>query len=118
MTNRKLFTSPEDWISWLASTGFLFPRNELELARYNKLYADNDTIILADSTVSVERILNGRSRLLPAANPFEEQDINQITEQYRMVARKGQGNLPDHILNKMKKNQQNDDNGSSKKEDK
>jgi hypothetical protein len=117
MTSKKLFTSPEIWISWLASTGFLFPRNELELARYNKLYGDNEMTILKDSSVSVDRILKGRCRLLPAANPFEEQDIDGITTQYRMVARKGKGNLPDHIWNKMKKNQQDDDNGLSEKED-
>ncbi len=28
--------------SWLGSTGFLFPSNELELDRFNKLYEDYD----------------------------------------------------------------------------
>jgi hypothetical protein len=117
MTSKTLFKNPEDWISWLASTGYLFPRNELELARYNKLYQDSEQIVLTNSTVSVERILAGRCRLFPASNPFEDQDTTQIEQQYRMVARKGQGQLPDHIRAKMKKNEANDDNGLPKKED-
>jgi hypothetical protein len=117
MTSKTLFKNPEDWTSWLASTGYLFPRNELELARYNKLYQDSEQKRLADSTVSVERILAGRCRLFPAINPFEDQDINQIQQEYRMVARKGQGQLPDHIRAKMKKNEANDDNGLPEKED-
>ena|SRR5579863_7832293 len=115
MAKSNIFLDSEDWTSWLASTGFLFPRNELELARYNKLYEDSDLVVLTDSSVSVERILKGQCRLLPAVNPFQEQDINQITTQYRMVARKGQGGLPDHIWNKMKKNQD-DNNGLPEKE--
>jgi len=117
MTSKTLFKSPEDWTSWLASTGYLFPRNELELARYDKLYQDNDQVLLSDSTVSVERILTGKCRLLPAANPFEGQDISQIEQTYRMVARKGQGQLPDHIKARMKKNEANDDNGLPEKKD-
>lgn len=117
MTNRKLFKSADDWTSWLASTGFLFPRNELELSRYNKLYQDSDLIRLTDSTVSVERILSGKCRLLPATNPFEDQDADQIEQQYRMVARKGEGKLANNILDKMKKNQNNGNNGLPEKED-
>lgn len=117
MTSKTLFKSPEDWTSWLASTGYLFPRTQLELARYNKLYQDNDQVLLSDSTVSVERILAGKCRLLPAANPFEDQDISQIEQTYRMVARKGQGQLPEHIRAKMKKNEANDNNGLPEKED-
>lgn len=117
MAKSNVFLNTEDWISWLASTGFLFPRNELELARYNKLYADSEEVKLTDSTVSVERILAGKPRLLPAGSLFAEPDINQIASQYRMVARKGQGNIPDNIWNKMKNNQQNDNNGLPEKED-
>ena len=117
MAKSNIFLDSEDWTSWLASTGFLFPRNELELARYNKLYTDSDLIKLTDSTVSIKRILTGTSRLLPAGSLFEEKDIDQITSQYRMVARNGEGNIPDHIWNKMKNNQQNDDNGLPEKND-
>lgn len=117
MTSKQLFKGDEDWESWLASTGFLFPRNELELARYNKLYGESEHEKLTDSSVSIDRILNGRARLFPALNPFFDKDINGVEQEYRMVARKGLGQLPDHIREKMKKNQQNDDTGSSKKED-
>ena len=117
MTSKQLFKGDKDWISWLASTGFLFPTTELELARYNKLYGESEQEKLTDSSVSVERILNGRARLFPALNPFAVQDIKRIEQEYRMVARKGLGQLPDHITKKMKKNQENDDNGNSEKED-
>lgn len=117
MTSKQLFKGDEDWDSWLASTGFLFPRNELELARYNKLFGESEQEKLTDSSVSVERILDGRVRLFPTPNPFLDKDIKGIEQEYRMVARKGLGQLPAHIREKMKKNQQNDDHGNSEKED-
>jgi len=116
MTSKRLIKGDEDWYSWLASTGYFFPRNEIELTRYNKLFEENEQGKLTDSSVSVERILTGRVRLLPPLT-FSDRDIDVIEEEYRMVARKGMDQLPHHIREKMKKNQQHDNNGNPEEED-
>lgn len=104
--------------SWLASTGFLFPTNELELARFNKLYGDLDEK-LTGKEIDPERILNGL-----AQSKIVKMDVTPTIEEefsaYRMVARNG-SNLPKHILEKMKKNQANpkpDDNNPTEEKDK
>jgi len=43
---------------WLCSTGFLFPQNELQLARFNELYADYD-FKLKDARIDVKSIIDG-----------------------------------------------------------
>lgn len=108
----------DNFDSWLASTGFLFPTNELELARFNKLFGELDEQ-LTGREIDPERILNGqtRSKVVRMNNePSEEKDFSA----YRMVARNG-SNLPKHILDKMKKNQSNpkpDDSSSEEKNNK
>ena len=42
MTQNKKHISPENITEWLASTGFLLPRNKVELERFEKLYGDID----------------------------------------------------------------------------
>ncbi|RTL59982.1 MAG: hypothetical protein EKK37_03815 [Sphingobacteriales bacterium] len=108
----------DNFDSWLASTGFLFPTNELELARFNKLFGDLDEQ-LTGKEIDPERILNGKT---PAK--IIEMTDKTATEQdfsaYKMVARNG-GNLPKHILDKMKKNQLNskpNDNPSQEEDNK
>jgi hypothetical protein len=115
MAQNKVFLDPDNITEWLASTGYLFPRNEQELNRYDKLFSDHKDLILSDSSVSVERILSGNIRSLPAVVHFIAQDASQIINQYRMVARNGLEGLPDHVVNKMMNNQEK--NGSSKKEE-
>jgi hypothetical protein len=105
----------DNFDSWLASTGFLFPTNELELARFNKLFGDLDEQ-LTGKEIDPERILNGHtpSKVVKMNNaPAIEQDFSA----YKMVARNG-SNLPKHILDKMKKNQSNKkpDDSSSEEE--
>ena len=40
MTQNKKHITPENITEWLASTGFLLPRNEVELERFEKLYGE------------------------------------------------------------------------------
>ncbi|WP_025144298.1 hypothetical protein [Pedobacter jeongneungensis] len=117
MAQSKLFTDPEEITNWLASTGYLFPRNELELKRYNKLFDDGDNIKLTDSNVSLDRIFSGQVMRFPEGTPFQTYDKNQIISDYKMVARNGLNGLPEHILNKMLNNQNKND-ASKKEEDK
>lgn len=110
--------TPANVTEWLASTGFLFPTNELELSRFNKLYGELDEQ-LTGKEIDPERILKGLS-----ASKVVKMNITPAIEEefsaYRMVARNG-SNLPKHILDKMKKNQVNpktDDSSSTEENNK
>ncbi len=96
--------TPANVTEWLASTGFLFPSNEIELSRFNKLYGELDEK-LTGKEIDPERILKGLTPSkvvkLNIATSIEDQFSS-----FKMVARNG-GNLPIHILEKMKKNQEN-----------
>ena len=92
--------TPANVTEWLASTGFLFPTNELELFRFNKLHGDLDEQ-LTGKEIDPERILSGLT-----SSKIIKMNVTQTSEQefssYKMVARNG-NNLPKHILEKMKK---------------
>ncbi len=95
---------------WLSSTGFLFPQNELQLARFNELYADYD-FKLKDASIDVKAIIKGNlCAFKTTLRIIENKEINKEIEELRMVARKGQV-LPDHIIEKMKQKHQKDNNG-------
>lgn len=88
---------------WLHSTGFLYPRNEKQLDRFNKLFEDYD-FKLNNVTIDVTSILNGtlynKTKIIPLNL---SSDFNNEIESLRMVARKGQSNnLPKHIIDKMR----------------
>lgn len=85
---------------WLRSTGFLFPKNESELVRFNELYADYD-FKLRNASIDVKSIIEGN--LCYNARVFriiENEGICSEIEELKMVARKGQG-VPKHIIDKM-----------------
>lgn len=95
---------------WFRSTGFLFPTNELELERFNKLYADYD-FKLKDASIDVKSIIEGRvcscNTKIFSIGIVDE--LNSEIEELKMVARKGQ-EVPKHILDKMtKKHRKNND---------
>lgn len=86
---------------WLASTGFLFPTNELELARFEKLYAE-EGLDMTGFKVDCDRILG--KTLAAKIVRFEPEAKPENIASLKMVARKG-SNLPKHIQDKIKKNQ-------------
>lgn len=114
-TNKKEINS-DNLNEWLASTGFLFPRNEIELGRFNKLYAEEEQKYNG-CKINPRDIINGvfRTAKKTISLPLKQEDFTQ----FRMVARKGE-DLPNHILAKMKKNQEKENGTDSdqKKEDK
>lgn len=94
---------------WLRSTGFLFPTNEIELVRFNELYADCD-FKLKDVSIDVKSIIEGNlcsnTRVIRI---IKSKGIKNEIEDLKMVARKGQ-EIPKHILDKMtKKHRKNND---------
>lgn len=88
--------------SWLGSTGFLFPSNELELERFNKLY-DDYIYKLDERPLDAIAIINNTFHREPKLIKMLEDDIEEDIENLRMVARKGNKNLPQHIIDKMRK---------------
>ncbi|MDV3550499.1 hypothetical protein CMU66_18400 [Elizabethkingia anophelis] len=94
---------------WLHSTGFLYPVNERQLERFNKLYEDYD-FKLKSATIDIKSIIEGtlcnREKIIPL--DINKETSNEI-ENLKMVARKGQNNLPQHIIDKMKKKHRNSD---------
>lgn len=85
---------------WLCSTGFLFPKNEIQLARFNELYADYD-FKLKDARIDVKSIIDGNVCFNTRVFRIIEEDEIKDIEELKMVARKGQ-EVPKHIIDKMK----------------
>lgn len=117
MAQNKKHITPENVTEWLASTGFLFPRNEVELARFERLYDDVD-FGLTGNEIDPDKIIN---------NSFREKKVIKIPDEikqdnfseYRMAARNGK-DLPKHIIDKILKNQNKpkDDSSTSENPDK
>ena len=103
MAQSKKHITPENVTEWLASTGFLFPRNEVELSRFETLF-DNVDYGLTGLEIDPAKIIRGEESPKTIQIP-ESVKPEEVTE-YRMVARNG-SKLPEHILNKIKSNQNN-----------
>lgn len=93
---------------WLNSSGYLYPRNEIELALLEKSYAEYD-FKLENKSIDVDRIINGnltcQTKVISIFNPEEEKDIQEL----KMAARKGIQSIPKDILDKMKNKHKNGD---------
>jgi len=88
---------------WLNSTGFLYPTNEKELARFNKLYADYD-FKLKNSNINFQAIINNNLCFnIKSFVLIKDANIDSEIQQLKMAARKGSQNIPQHIIDKMKK---------------
>jgi hypothetical protein len=85
---------------WLCSSGFLFPQNEIQLARFNELYADYD-FKLKDARIDVKSIIDGNVCFNTRVFRIIKEDEIKDIEELRMVARKGQ-KVPKNIIDKMK----------------
>jgi hypothetical protein len=88
--------------SWLSSTGFLFPGNELELYRFNKLFDDYD-YKLDNVSIDPIAIINNTFHREPKVIIMFDDEVDQEIEGLRMVARKGTKKLPQHIIEKMRR---------------
>lgn len=87
---------------WLHSTGFLYPTNEKQLDRFAKLYDDYD-FKLKDATIDIASIIKGTlCNKTKVISLNLSSDISNEIENLKMVARKGQNNLPKHIIDKMR----------------
>lgn len=114
MPQNKKHITPENITEWLASTGFLFPRNEVELERFEKLYDDVD-FGLTGKEIDPDKIINDSFREKKILKMPADIKQNEISE-YKMAARNGKG-LPKHIMDKILKNQNKPKNDSPSSED-
>src|SRR5258708_39908101 len=102
MAHDKTHITTENIDEWLSSTGYLFPRTELELTRFEKLYAEN-IVGITGKEIDPDKILAEQFDQAKVV-PLKAKQIKEEFTEYRMVARNG-NNIPRHILDKMKKNQ-------------
>jgi hypothetical protein len=105
MAQNKKHITPENITEWLASTGFLFPRNEIELARFEELYSNEDFALIGNE-IDPDKILNSEKQKITVTKQLPIELNEHVIKEYRMVARNG-SKLPKHILDKIKKNQDN-----------
>jgi hypothetical protein len=99
MGESKKMIKEDNFREWLASTGNLFPGNKKELSRFEKLYSDFE-YRLEESCVDPFAIINGD--FVPKRIKVDIQENKNVG--FKMAARNIE-NLPEHILNKLKKNQ-------------
>ncbi|MAC94218.1 MAG: hypothetical protein CMC96_01820 [Flavobacteriales bacterium] len=93
---------------WLSSSGYLYPRNETELALFEKAYVEYD-FKLENKSIDIDSIINGtlkcQTKEISLFDPEEEKDIQEL----KMAARKGIQSIPKDILDKMKNKHKNGD---------
>lgn len=109
MAQNKNSITSENITEWLCSIGFLFPRNELELSRFEKIYSEEEDSVTGNE-VDPDRIIRGETKgqVIDFKTKSEEADFSN----YKMVARNNAG-LPKHILDKMMKNQEKGKHGNA-----
>ncbi len=96
--------SNENFDEWLHSLGYLFPICERHLKRFDKLYEDYDFKI-KNHKVNIKSIIDESFCEVSKTTDIKI-DSTTSTEisSLKMVARKGNENIPDHIKEKMKQN--------------
>lgn len=101
MAQNKSNITTDNMAEWMGSTGFIFPRTLKELMRFEKLYSDVE-VNLENCRIDPEKIL-GRTN---SANVvILSKTENNADLRFKMAARKGDSNLPQNILDKIKENQ-------------
>jgi hypothetical protein len=94
--------------SWLGSTGFIYPQNDIELERFNKLYENYDFQLKSEKidplAIIGDKFLEKFEKTEPKIIRFKEE-----AESLRMVARKGAKKIPQHIIDKMLKKHKDQD---------
>lgn len=108
--NNKNRINNQNLEEWFRSTGFLFPTNELELERFNKLYTEYD-FKLKGASIDAKTIVEGNICSCGTKVFWigENDELKSEIEDLKMVARKGQG-VPKHIIDKMmQKHRKNND---------
>lgn len=99
MSKDKNILTPDNLDEWLCSVGFLYPTNDIQLNRFNKLYDDYD-FKLKDVQIDVNSIINGLRKTITTIKIIDDINESEISE-LKMAARNGIENLPQDIIDKM-----------------
>ena len=99
------FINDDNVGKWLSALGFSFPRNEAEEKIFDKIYS-NYAYKLKDVKIDGSKLINEIEK--------EELHVQNEEVEWKMAAR-NYGDLPEHIIEKMKKNQ-NGQKGSSQED--
>lgn len=108
MTKKKKTTAKNEFSEILASTGFLFPRNEVELSKFETLFGDSNYGLTGDEidpNVIIKRNpskskvvhLSNLRRLMPSENRLVARNNN---DQNRTIDNKVKKKNPKNDLNK------------------
>jgi hypothetical protein len=82
--------------NWISSLGFSFPRNQIEEKLFDKLYKDYNHELTGKEIDPLKLIKQ-------CEDEEKESGINGVDNNWKMAARNF-GELPKHIIDKMKKN--------------
>lgn len=93
-SNKSKYIDTNNIGRWSSALGFSFPRNEPEEKIFDKLYSDYD--------FQLEGVKIDANKLI--AEIESDGNKESMSSEWKMAAR-NYGALPDHIINKMKKNQ-------------
>ena len=98
--SKKINISEDNFAEWVASTGSMFPRNPVELKRFEKLYSEYE-YKLSEECVDPFAIIDGSFKL---STKIVKLNSDDKTNDLRIAAR-NLDNLPEHILKKLKRKQ-------------
>lgn len=102
MRTTKNKITPDNLDEYLAISGYIFQRTEEELEKFELLYEDYE-LKNKDFRINPDEIIEGtfkkQGKIPDIRNEENEQDVSDI----RMAARKGNEEIPQSILDKMKR---------------
>lgn len=104
-SNKSKYIDKDNIGQWLSALGFSFPRNEAEEKIFDKVYSKYEHK-LKESKIDALKLINEVEK--------HESVLENEKVEWRMAAR-NYGDLPEHIIKKMRKNQ-NGQKGSCQKD--
>lgn len=108
--NRILYINGSNIDAWLSATGYLYPLTEKQLNLFNNVYREFD-FKLKDKHIDVEAILSNKIGFSgnQSIKHFDDREIISDIQQYKMVARKGEVDIPQEIIDKMRQHHKKDE---------
>jgi hypothetical protein len=107
-TKKNININADRFDELLAIAGYIYPRNDKEQEQFELLYENYD-FKLKDVRINPEEITNHsfekKGKVLRLRNDEEQQDINEL----RIAARKGNEQIHQSILEKMKRKHKDED---------
>ncbi|GAB3999484.1 hypothetical protein GCM10028807_49830 [Spirosoma daeguense] len=114
MAGKNINVNEDNFYEWLCSTGHLLPRNERELNRFEQLYPKESITVNVNSIDPLTIISGNLQEKDLSIKSVKDVFVPNSQSVLRMAARKYDG-LPKDILDQIKQNQQNINDGSNNK---